>query len=156
MGPRSLIYSFSFITSPLGSVYECFSIFKLLPIQWCSNLSPFRHMLFAGAHGYTFLFSSFRKSTESSVPPIFAVFFVSSAYFDATETSRSLHRSFIIIIKRSGPRTMPCGIPDITLAESDSTPFADTFWYLPVRNSLIQTPTLPVIPSSLNLWHRML
>ena len=82
--------------------------------------------------------------------PIFAVFFVSSAYFDATETSRSLHKSHIMIIKRIGPRTVPCGIPDITLNESDSRPFADT-QYLPVRNSLIQTPNFPVIPSALNL-----
>ena len=87
--------------------------------------------------------------------PFFAVFFVSSAYFDVTETSRSLHKSHIMIIKRIGPRTVPCGIPDITLAESDSRPFADTRWYLPVRNSLIQTPTFPVIPSALNLWHKM-
>ena len=83
--------------------------------------------------------------------PIFAVFFVSSAYFDATEQRRSLHKSHIMIMKRIGPRTVPCGIPDITLNESDSRPFADTRWYLPVRNFLIQIPTFPVIPNALNL-----
>ena len=124
--PRSLIYSFSIIISPFGSLYEWFSIFKLLPILWCSNLSLFSHILFLGAHGYTFSSSSFWKCSESSVLLIFAVFFVSSAYFDATEKSRSLHRLLIMIIKRIGPRTVPCGIPDITLDESDSRPFADT------------------------------
>merc|ERR1711874_492845 len=149
--PRSLMYSFSFMTSPFGSMYECFSIPKLLPILWCSNLSPFRHILFLGAHGYTLSFSSLWKFSESSVLLILAVFFVSSAYFDATEKCRSSPRSLIMIIKRIGPRTVPCGIPDITLDESDSMPFADTCWYRPVRNSFIQTPTFPVIPSALNL-----
>merc|ERR1712215_273823 len=51
--PRSFIYSFSIITFPLGSLYEYFSTPKLSPILWCSNFSPFRLMLFFGAHGYT-------------------------------------------------------------------------------------------------------
>ena len=56
-----------------------------------------------------------------------------------------------MIIKRIGLSTVPCGMPDIAKNGSDSRPFADTHWVLPVRNSLIQTPNLPVIPSVFNL-----
>ena len=61
--------------------------------------------------------------------PIFALFFMSSAYFDATEQRMSLHKSHIMIMKRIGLRTVPCGIPYITLNESDSRPFADTRYF---------------------------
>ena len=37
------------------------------------------------------------------------------------------------------------------LHESYNRPFADTHWYLPVRNFLIQKPNFPVMPSVLNL-----
>ena len=66
--------------------------------------------------------------------PIYAVFFVSSAYFDNTYTIRSLHKSYIMIMKRIGPSTVPWGIPDNTLNESDSRPFTDIHWNLPTRN----------------------
>merc|ERR1711888_486976 len=88
---------------------------------------------------------------ESSAFPIFAVFFVSSAYFDVTDTSRSLPKSHIMIMKRMGPSTVPWGIPDVTLNDSDSRPFADIRWDLPTRNSLIQIPDLPETPSAFNL-----
>ncbi|CAL4228905.1 unnamed protein product [Meganyctiphanes norvegica] len=87
---------------------------------------------------------------------ILAVTLVSSAYFEATELMRLQSKSSIIMIKSIGPITVPCGTPDKTKAGEDSTPLADTCWVLSLKNSLIQTPTFPVIPSRFNLWHRML
>ena len=80
-----------------------------------------------------------------------AVTRVSSAFLDATLCIRSQSRSSIIIMNRIGPRTVPCGTPDITEAGFDSPPFAETCWYLPVRNLCIQVPILPDIPSHLSL-----
>merc|ERR1712033_45657 len=107
-------------------------------------------MLFFGAHGYTSSNSSW-KFIESSVFPILAVFFVSSAYFDVTDITRSLPRSHIMIMKKMGPNTVPWGIPDVTLNDSDNRPSADTCLDRPTRNSLIQIPNLPETPSAFNL-----
>ena len=39
-------------------------------------------------------------------------------------------RSFIIIKKSKGPRTVPWGIPDVTLASEDLAPFAKITCFL--------------------------
>merc|ERR1711895_267886 len=62
--PRSLMYSLSFITSPLGSVYECLSIFKLLPILWCSE---FGHSYDRNLHKSNSLYDHYRDERISRV-----------------------------------------------------------------------------------------
>merc|ERR1711888_126622 len=108
-------------------------------------------MSFFGAHGYTISSNSFLKFFESYVFPIFAVFFVSSAYFDVTDIRRSLPKSHTMIMKRMGPSTVPWGIRDITLDDSDNRPFADIRWDLPTRHSLIHILNLPETPSAFSL-----
>ena len=53
-------------------------------------------------------------------------------------------------MQRIGPSTVPWEIPDITLSDSDSRPFADTHWNIPT-NSLIQVPNFPETPSDFDL-----
>merc|ERR1712082_317648 len=102
-----------------------------------------RDMLFFGAHGYTISSNSVWKFFASSVFSTLAVFLVSSAYFDVVDLSRSSPKSPIMIMKRMGPNTVPWGIPDVTLNDSDNRPFADICWDLPTKNSLIHIPNLP-------------
>ena len=68
-----------------------------------------------------------------------------------TDLSKSFPKSHIMIMKRMGPNTVPWGIPDVTLYDSDSRPFADICWDLPTRNSLIQMPNLPETTYVFNL-----
>ena len=67
----------------------------------------------------------------------------------------SLSISLIIMMNRIGPRTVPCGMPDMTGAGEEIEPFADTCWVLLVRKVWSQTPTLPPILSSLSLEQRI-
>ena len=53
-----------------------------------------------------------------------------SAYFEAAECINSQSRSSIIMRKSIGPRTVPCGTPDITGAEDDNTPDMRLIEYL--------------------------
>merc|ERR1712082_496889 len=130
---------------------------KILPLLSCHQFydaRTFHHLgscYCVGAHGYTTSSNSSWNFNESSVFPILAMFFVLSAYFDVTDITRSLPKSHTMIMKRMGPNTVPCGIPDITLNDSDNKPFADICWDLPTKNSLIHIPNLPEIPSAFNL-----
>ena len=47
-------------------------------------------------------------------------------------------RSFTYRTSNKGPRTDPCGIPDVTLCQFDSFPFTATFCHLFVMNASIQ------------------
>ena len=47
-------------------------------------------------------------------------------------------RLFTYRTNNKGPRTDPCGIPDVTLCQFDSFPFTATFYHLFVMNASIQ------------------
>ena len=71
---------------------------------------------------------------------------VSSAKDLTDECKTETSMSYIMIMKRIGPRTDPCGTPDFTSAGSDFVPFTSTVWVLPCRNEYIHRPNLPPIP----------
>ena len=49
-------------------------------------------------------------------------------------------------LKRSGPRTLPCGTPLVTRQEFESVEFILTDWMRPDRNDAIQRSRLPFMP----------
>jgi len=52
------------------------------------------------------------------------------------------------IIYRSGPNTLPYGIPDVTLTSSDNCPLTVTLCERPRRNTLAHTSTLESNPEA--------
>ena len=66
----------------------------------------------------------------------------------AKALSRFLSRSYIIMMKRIGPRTVPCGTPDITGEGEEMAPLAATCCVLLFKKEYRNTPTLPPILSS--------
>ena len=48
--------------------------------------------------------------------------------------------------KKTGPRTEPCGTPDVTYALSDRVPLTETLCFRCERNDCIQFLVFPVIP----------
>ena len=48
--------------------------------------------------------------------------------------------------KRTGPRTEPCGTPDVTHVLSDRAPLTETLCFRCERNDFIQFFVFPVIP----------
>ena len=63
--------------------------------------------------------------------------------------------SLINIMKRIGPRTEPCGIPDFTLAEDEYASSTRTFCDLSFKNDLIHTHVLPTSPTLLIFWRSL-
>ena len=63
--------------------------------------------------------------------------------------------SFIRIRNRIGRSTVPCGTPLLTSDSFDFTPLAIMNCFLLDNKSWIHMPSLPLIPSALNLWQRM-
>ena len=63
--------------------------------------------------------------------------------------------SLIIITKRIGPRTVPCGTPDATGDGFDKAPLAETWSVRSVRKLCSHAPTRPPIRFSLSLLQRM-
>ena len=54
--------------------------------------------------------------------------------------------SFMYSKKRTGPRTEPCGTPDVTSVMSDRAPLTETLCLQLDRKDLIQFLVFPVIP----------
>ena len=52
-------------------------------------------------------------------------------------------------MKRIGPRTDPCGIPDFTLAKEEYASSTQAFCDLSFKNDLIHAHVLPTIPTLL-------
>ena len=57
-----------------------------------------------------------------------------------------LSMSFMYSRKITGPRTEPCGTPDVTHVLSDSVPLTETLCFRCERNDFIQFLVFPVIP----------
>ena len=54
--------------------------------------------------------------------------------------------SFMYSRKRTGPRTEPCGTPDVTHVLSDRDPLTETLCLRCERNDFIKFLVFPVIP----------
>ena len=93
--------------------------------------------------------------SASHSEPIFRYSFASSANSKPLDSMLS-RRSLINMTKSSGPSTDPWGIPLMTAAGIELTPFTFTVCVLPVRKASIQSKIFPVMPyaSSLprSLW----
>ena len=57
-----------------------------------------------------------------------------------------LFMSFMYSRQRTGPRTEPCGTPDVTHVLSDRVPLTETFRFRCEVNGFIQFLVFPVIP----------
>ena len=62
------------------------------------------------------------------------------------EGSNTVGRSFINSKNKSGPRTVPCGTPDVTTILLEKQPSTVTFWDHPDRNMSIHCRMGPLIP----------
>ena len=71
--------------------------------------------------------------------------------WDVTREGRSL----IYRRKRSGPRTDPCGTPEVTGTWSDLMPYTTTDWDLPIRKDWIQDMVWSEAPCSLSLYSNL-
>ena len=71
---------------------------------------------------------------------------VSSAKLDVIECFMQEFRSFRYKIKKTGPRTVPCGTPDMTFAGVEDFPLMTTVWYLFERYDLIHFSRFPPMP----------
>ena len=60
------------------------------------------------------------------------------------------------IKNKSGPSTLPCGMPLITGLGTESSPLTLTTWSRPVRKALIQDSILPSMPFAFNLVFNLL
>ena len=63
-----------------------------------------------------------------------------------TGDSTTLGMSLMKQTNRSGPNTLPCGMPLVTLAYVDLLPFTTTLWRRPERNASIHCSTVPLRP----------
>jgi hypothetical protein len=79
---------------------------------------------------------------------------VSSTYFH--RSFQSARRSFIMIRKRIGPKTVPCGTPPLRICHSDTRWGILTRWLRQVRKLLIHFVINDGTPISDNLLRRML
>ena len=57
-----------------------------------------------------------------------------------------LFMSFMYSRKRTGPRTEPCGTPDVTHVLSDRAPLTETLCFRCEINDFIKFLVFPVIP----------
>ena len=64
--------------------------------------------------------------------------------------------SLVYSKKSIGPRTEPCGTPDVTSVMSDRAPLTETRCLRFDRKDVIQLCVLPVIPYEVNLDRRRL
>ena len=71
--------------------------------------------------------------------------FVSSAN-SLTPHLTVFDKSFINITNKSGPRTLPWGMPLVTSLHSDLCPLTTTHWCRPAKNALIQSRVLLHMP----------
>ena len=55
-------------------------------------------------------------------------------------------RLFMYSKKRSGPRTEPCGTPELTGTSSEDSPSKTTAWVRPTKNDFIHVSVLPLMP----------
>jgi hypothetical protein len=87
--------------------------------------------------------SLFRYICKFSVLLLFKIFLyiIQPSAKSLLVDSVFLHVSFTFARNSSGPRTLPCGTPDVTLTSSDNCPPTLTLCVLPRRNSPIHTTT---------------
>ena len=71
---------------------------------------------------------------------------VSLAKWSGEENPIDLCNSFTYKRKSKGPRTDPCGTPELTLSGSDQIPSIEKYSILFVRKDLNHSLTVPVIP----------
>ena len=64
--------------------------------------------------------------------------------------------SLMYSMKSIGPRTVPCGTPDVTSVVSDRAPLTETRCLRFDRKDVIQVCVLPVIPYEVSLDRRRL
>ena len=55
-------------------------------------------------------------------------------------------RSFMYSTKRSGPRTKPCGTPELTGTSSEDSPSPTTACVRPTKNDFIHVRVSPLLP----------
>ena len=101
----------------------------------------------------TILSRSSCSSLQSSLEATTRYAIVSSAKSRTCDDSES-GRSLIKTRNKIGPRTDPCGTPDVTGADAELSPSTTTLCDRPDRKSSIHGSTLPRIPYHLSFYSR--
>ena len=125
-----------------------------LPYRRTRNFLTFHSIIFSLCHEYILSKSSWGHSTSFLSLPCFFTF-ESSTYTSVSAFTPSA-RSPMNIGKTTGPRTDPCGIPEISWYFVDFFPFTNTCCCVLERKLWIHLPSLPVMPSFiLIIWRRI-
>ena len=127
---------------PLYITYSCCGL--LCPMCITLHLFELKHRFHLVDQSSRLVRSSCSALWSSKVvTPLYNV--VSSAD-KCTGDATTLDMSLMKRTNRSGPNTLPWGMPLVTLAHVDLLPFTTTLWRRPERNASIHSSTVPPIP----------
>ena len=125
------------------------------PINITSVLDALRVSLLAISHFSTLARSSFKTVLIFRILLLAKVKCVSSAYIRGTEFNRQLGKSLIYIKKRSGPRIVPWGMPQVRKWSPEREPFTKHRCLRQSKYDLNHSYEVPWTPYLFNLDKRI-
>jgi hypothetical protein len=112
------------------------------------------YLTFTGIYFHPDFYCPFPLCIQILLPPFYIVFICDFLISIQSSAKSLLHESMFLQISftyprnSSGPKTLPCGTPEVTLTSLDSCPSTLTIFLRPTRNSLTQMTTFESTPEA--------